>query len=113
MGSPTIPNASIHAPHTLLPVMLNRSEHRDLSSISLIFHKLIDALSRDIPFLLSCIEPTAASDPSFTGQMVSLLKRQVAEKLCCQPYQLDIFRSDYMKNAATSRWGQIEFNTIA
>merc|ERR1719242_26929 len=113
MGSPSSPNASIHAPHTLLPVALHRNEYHSVSSISLIFHKVIDALSRDVPFLISCIGPTADSDPDFTGKMVSLLKRQITENGHSQHYQLGIFRSDYMKNESTSKWGQIEFNTIA
>ena len=92
MGSPTVPNTSIHAPHTLLPVVLVRSEHRNLTSISLNFHKLIDALSRDFEFLISSIGPTAESDADFTGKMVNLLKRQIAENGISQRYQLGIFR---------------------
>ena len=113
MGSPSIDNAYIHAPYTLLPVLQNRNEFKQLSSISLIFHKLIDAISRDSDFLISCIQSTAESDADFTGNMLALYKKQIEENEWNQTYQLGIFRSDYMKNAATNRWGQIEMNTIS
>ena len=115
MGSPKIDNACIHAPHTLLPILLNLSEHKKLSSISIIFHKLIDALSRDSKFLISCIKKTAESDGDFTGKMLKLYEKQISSKseYMNQEYQLGIFRSDYMKNSLNQKWGQIEFNTIA
>eukprot|EP01083_Nonionella_stella_P008634 24923_1 len=113
MGSPTIPNTFIHAPYTLLPMLFNFDEHHKLSSISLIFHKLVDRLSRDSKFLISCIKPTASSDPDFTGKMLQLYEKQVHDNELNQPYQLGIFRNDFMKNALTKQWGQIELNTIA
>lgn len=116
MGSQKIDNAFIHAPHTLLPILLSLSDHQKLSNISLIFHKLIDSLSRDDKFLISCIKQTAESDKDFTGKMLSLYQKQINDKKnnLNQKYQLGIFRSDYMKNSINDKkWGQIEFNTIA
>ena len=113
MGSPTMDNAYIHAPFTLLPIIQNLNEFNELSSISLIFHKLIDAISRDSKFLISCIQSTAESDADFTGKMLDLYKKQIEQNKWNQKYQLGIFRSDYMKNAATNKWGQIEMNTIS
>ena len=105
MGSPSIDNAFIHAPHTLLPVL-----------ISLIFHKLIDSISRDDKFLISCIKQTAESDANFTGKMLNLYEKQISDKEnnLNQLYQLGIFRSDYMKNSINDKkCAQIEFNTIS
>ena len=111
MGYPS----ATHAPFTLIPTCISKSEYFELCQLSPIFHKLVDGVARNEKFLIKFVESAANGDPSFTGRMLNLYKKQMSnkEKYFRQKYYLGVYRSDYMRDENTQKWGQIELNTIA
>ena len=102
-----------HAPFTLLPSLkMTKTEYTHLCSLSLIYHKLIDRVSRDSEFLIDCFSKTAKSDPDFLGKLLNIYKK-VHKNGIKQPYYFGVFRNDFMKQTDDNKWIQIEINTIA
>jgi len=98
-----------HLPSSLFPYLMPLSEWLELRECSLIFHKLIDAMSRDSSFLLSAMKGIAAADPSYTGKFYAIYQKQVEQQAFRKKYNFNSLRVDYMRNANRNGvWCQIE-----
>jgi len=100
-----------HAPCTLIPRAVPRSQIEALVDISQILNVLFDRLARDPEFILPILQSAADADPEFTGNILQLFKDCLAEGITQTTY-LGIHRSDYMRTKSGG-WAHIEFNTIA
>jgi len=113
-----------HAPVTLSPYAYPREGFEYAQRIQPLLNTLVDNISRDREFLVSVLEPVAASDP-FVQRLLGMYQT-VPEAVVRSGIALGIHRSDYMlNNAAPSSSSsyssssstqvplQIEINTIA
>lgn len=98
------------APISLVPSPFSKSAFDYAQAVQPIWHKLMDRIARDRPFLLRELAVVGDAD-DFTNRLIQLYQSIPAEVLA-EGLQFGIFRSDYMLNH-DSRLLQVEINTIA
>lgn len=104
------------APVTLLPQSYPLREFTKAQSLSASMNSLLDRVSTDSAWLNSVLSASAASDPDFTGRLLSLHNKILAANDGVQRGgRLGIIRSDYMLSGVgdDAVIKQIELNTIA
>eukprot|EP00197_Chlamydomonas_leiostraca_P013601 CAMPEP_0202858398 /NCGR_PEP_ID=MMETSP1391-20130828/955_1 /ASSEMBLY_ACC=CAM_ASM_000867 /TAXON_ID=1034604 /ORGANISM="Chlamydomonas leiostraca, Strain SAG 11-49" /LENGTH=492 /DNA_ID=CAMNT_0049537319 /DNA_START=188 /DNA_END=1666 /DNA_ORIENTATION=- len=118
LGSVTAPErAIIHAPLAALPVAFPRARFEQAKAAQTTFNALVDKVARDESYLESVLAGAAAHD-TFTGRLLSLLKDSRAARAALAAkgkpeIALGVHRSDYMLDAPSGRFLQVEINTIA
>ncbi|RLN97338.1 hypothetical protein BBJ28_00003415 [Nothophytophthora sp. Chile5] len=108
-----------HIPFCLLPVQQFPKTQFELGvTLSPLYGRLVDRVSRDIDWLHACVQSVVAED-QFTGRLLALSRLVQSEGVQQKAY-LGIHRSDYMLHepeAAGSgdsqRLLQVELNTIS
>lgn len=113
--SPPIP-AYVHAPFALGPFELPAECLEEAYAIGPLFGKLVEEVSRDLPWLSKTLATTAESD-DFTKRLLRL-SAKVASEGKVQLARCAILRSDYMlhepeEGGESPRLLQVELNTIA
>jgi len=84
--------------------------------LSPLFNKLVDRVSRDIPYLTSVLAATGEADADFTGRLLAILAATSASTNPTQKLSLGLIRSDYMlheKAQDPRTLLQVEINTIS
>ncbi|KAG2438087.1 hypothetical protein HXX76_005696 [Chlamydomonas incerta] len=108
--------AVIHAPLSLTPVPYPRARFELAQQVMPLFNTLVDAVAADESYLETTLRPAAAQD-AFTGRLLSCLQATRPERQAMQAagreVVLGIHRSDYMLDAPSGRYLQVELNTIA
>ncbi|KAI8475146.1 MAG: glutathione synthetase [Monoraphidium minutum] len=104
----------VHAPLSVLPVAFPRDRFEQAVSCMPRFNDLVDAVARDEEYLEATLAQAAAHD-AFTGRLLQLLRdsRTARRKLAEGEVVLGIHRSDYMLDAPSGGFLQVELNTIA
>ena len=110
------PPTYVHAPFSLGPCQYPAASLREAYEIAPLFGKLVEEVSKDVPWLASTLATTAESD-DFTKRLLKLCARVQAEGKT-QSARLAILRSDYMlhepaEGGQTPQLLQVELNTIA
>lgn len=98
------------APLSLIPNVFAASSFHYAAEVQPVISKLVDALSRDRPFLNEQLTTVCESD-DFTKRVLDLYN-EVPEEIIRDGLQCGILRSDYMINN-DNRPLQVEINTIA
>lgn len=104
----------IHAPFTLEPYTISRKAFLKAKSLTPLFNRLLDRISRDYDWLVSTLLRTASSD-EFTGRLMEILQTTAREGIR-QAISLGIIRSDYMLHSVSGddrSLLQVEVNSIA
>jgi len=102
------------APCSLLPYPWPAALFAQAQALAVPFNLLVDRVARDTEWLHEATRKVTASDP-FTGRLLQLSEKVHAEGVA-QPWQLGIYRSDYMIHQPAQdapRLMQVELNTIA
>ncbi|RLN26037.1 hypothetical protein BBO99_00000541 [Phytophthora kernoviae] len=107
-----------HIPFCLLPVQFPRAQFEHGVTLSPIYGRMVDRVSRDIDWLHTCVQSVVEED-EFTGRLLEL-SRQVQKEGVQQKTYLGIHRSDYMLHEPqegvegdSQRLLQVELNTIS
>ncbi|GMI14538.1 hypothetical protein TrVE_jg10517 [Triparma verrucosa] len=100
------------APASLLPQTYPKTQFEKASSLAAPMNRLLDRVASDGDWLTKVLEGSAASDPDFTGRLLSL-HNKIRKKTGPQSSKarLGVIRSDYMLSNSVIK--QIELNTIA
>ena len=106
----------VHAPFSLGPCEYPAASLREAYEIAPLFGKLVEEVSKDVPWLARTLATTAESD-DFTKRLLKLCAKVQAEGKT-QSARLAILRSDYMLHAPEEgvqapQLMQVELNTIA
>ncbi|KXZ48946.1 hypothetical protein GPECTOR_24g236 [Gonium pectorale] len=119
LGTPKFVNpdfAVIHAPLSLLPVPYPRARFELAQKVQPLFNSLVDAVAADEAYLEAVLRPAAAHD-AFTARLLALLaaSRPARRGLAAagREVALGVHRSDYMLDAPSGKFLQVELNTIA
>lgn len=106
--------AIVHAPVAAFPVEFPRERFIQAKEAMTAFNALVDSVSRDEAYLEGTLAAAARLDP-FTNSLLELLRetRPLRESRRDTDCALGIFRSDYMLDEPSSRFLQVELNTIA
>ncbi|KAG7400633.1 hypothetical protein PHYBOEH_004900 [Phytophthora boehmeriae] len=107
-----------HIPFCLLPVQFPRAQFEHGVTLSPIYGRMVDRVSRDIEWLHACVQSVVEED-EFTGRLLELSRQMQKEGVQQQTY-LGIHRSDYMLHEPqegvegdSQRLLQVELNTIS
>jgi glutathione synthase len=107
-----------HIPFCLFPVQIPRAQFEHGVALSPVYGRLMDRVSRDLPWLHKTLE-TVVHEDKFTARLLALSKQIEAEGIQQKAY-LGIHRSDYMLHEPqaetpgdTQRLLQVELNTIS
>ncbi|KAJ9512241.1 hypothetical protein QJQ45_012796 [Haematococcus lacustris] len=118
LGGPHAPDcATIHAPLSALPVAFPESRFKQAKAVQPLFNVLVDAVAQDEGYLEQVLSAAARHD-DFTGRLLSLLRdsrpaRQALAAAGRPAPSLGLHRSDYMLDAPSAAFLQVELNTIA
>lgn len=104
--------AIIHAPIALLPVSFPRDRFMQAKSVMLLFNLLVDRVASDEAYLEKTLEKAAQYD-EFTAHLLSVLATTRGARSKIPQVSLGINRSDYMLDAPSGGFLQVELNTIA
>jgi len=109
----------IHAPFSLLPFPFPAAALDAALSLAAPFNLLVDAISRDVPWLIAALSATCESD-AFTARLAGALAREAAVEAASEapvqcPLRLGLHRSDYMLSGEGEEAAlkQVEINTVA
>jgi glutathione synthase len=104
-----------HPPLTLHPLCVSQEVYKFITELQRDWNALVDAVARDFTFLLDALGRCAASDTAFTGRLLEMMKRIyiAAPPGSVQEAMLGIFRTDYMEDAKTREWKNVEVNAIS
>jgi glutathione synthetase len=119
-------DGAIHAPFSLLPFPFPAAAFDQAVALAAPFNLLIDAISRDVPWLCGALSATCESD-AFTARLVAAFAREAAAEAAAPaggaplqcPLRLGLHRSDYMFSeggdggAPGGALKQVEINTVA
>lgn len=105
-----------HAPTTLLPTPIPRTQYTNLTTLSSIWNKLIDNIARHDTFITDSLKTVISTD-EFTRNLYNVYLKTKTTSIKQQQYMLGIFRSDYMLHYNNDKQSyeaqQVEINTIA
>ncbi|KIY94777.1 glutathione synthase [Monoraphidium neglectum] len=106
--------ALVHAPLSVLPVAFPEDRFNLAVSCMPLFSTLIDKVARDEEYLQQTLEQAAGFD-EFTRRLLRLLRdsRAARRRLAGREVVLGVHRSDYMLDAPSGGFLQVELNTIA
>lgn len=104
--------AVIHAPLALFPVIFPRDRFMQAKQAMRLFNVLVDRVSSDEAYIERTLEKAARYD-EFTARLLSLLVSTRAARKSIPQISLGINRSDYMLDAPSGGFLQVELNTIA
>ncbi|KAG2487617.1 hypothetical protein HYH03_013756 [Edaphochlamys debaryana] len=108
--------AVIHAPLSLTPVPFPRERFELAQKVQPLFNSLVDAVAADEPYLEAVLRPAAQHD-EFTARLLRVLSdtrgARAALRAAGSEVALGIHRSDYMLDAPSGKFLQVELNTIA
>ncbi|MEW5313017.1 MAG: hypothetical protein WDW38_004612 [Sanguina aurantia] len=106
--------AVVHAPLSALPVSFPRERFLQAKAVMPLFNELVDAVARDERYLEATLESAARFD-EFTARLLALLRSSRAARLSrgSKDLVLGVHRSDYMLDAPSGGFLQVELNTIA
>jgi glutathione synthase len=112
----------VHAPFSLLPFPFPAVAFDAAMALAAPFNLLVDAVSRDAPWLCATLAPTCETD-AFTARLVGAFARETAAAAAAPrgapvqcPLRLGLHRSDYMVSVEEDRPAvlkQVEINTVA
>eukprot|EP01016_Furgasonia_blochmanni_P049196 TRINITY_DN743_c0_g1_i6.p1 TRINITY_DN743_c0_g1~~TRINITY_DN743_c0_g1_i6.p1 ORF type:complete len:631 (-),score=182.75 TRINITY_DN743_c0_g1_i6:507-2399(-) len=100
-----------HAPFSIRGLNIKRADYEQLVSIQEKWNVLINAMARDRDWFYSIIEKYIGQD-DFVKRLLQISKKCRACPTSQQTF-LGVFRNDFMNDAASQRWLQVEYNTIA
>ncbi|WIA42733.1 hypothetical protein OEZ86_008676 [Tetradesmus obliquus] len=117
LGGTAPPAALIHAPLSLLPVAFPASRFQQAKAAMTTFNTLIDRVAADEAYLFDTLALAGQQD-DFTGRLLQLLQdskpaRAAAAAAGAKEVVLGVHRSDYMLDAPSGGFLQVELNTIA
>lgn len=108
--------AIIHAPLALTPVPYPRARFELAQKVMPLFNSLVDAVAADEPYLRRVLGAAAQHD-AFTARLLALLDSSRAARVAVRgagrEVVLGVHRSDYMLDAPSGKFLQVELNTIA
>ena len=106
--------ALVHAPLSALPVAFPKRRFEQAVACMRDFNALVDAVASDEAYLEETLRGAAAHD-DFTARLLGLLRdsRGARQKFAAASPVLGIHRSDYMLDAPSGGFLQVELNTIA
>lgn len=109
------PSRATQCPVAMLPFKLPAEPFEHAVGLSPLWNKLVDKISRDLPWLYATLDAVLAVD-SFTRKLVEVCQ-EVQKAGLRQSTYLGIHRSDYMLHEpdeqTAPRFLQVELNTIA
>jgi len=106
--------AVIHAPLAAFPVAFPKNRFMQAKAVMPLFNRVIDAVAADEEYLEATLAPAAKFD-DFTARLLQLLRdsRPARAARADRELVLGIHRSDYMLDAPSGKFLQVELNTIA
>ncbi|WFD31655.1 glutathione synthase [Malassezia sp. CBS 17886] len=108
-------DAVVHAPMSLMPTPFPRTLYDQGVELQPLYNKLYARVAMDDAFLADVLEGSVAKVDEFQRRLYEIWQTVRAEGIS-QPFQLGLFRSDYLMHMADDgalALKQVEFNTIS